>query len=518
MLLAFESTSCQDVVQESDKAVETSLRNLDDLDDLSIEDMSATEPDQVFVQLGDDISQFTVAKLKQLPYFESLFSKRWMELHNMHKQQNSNEEVTINVFGNDETAIPQFSCTDLNLLLLYEADEMEQFYKHFSSIKTECNNIDKLLFCGDYFNCPIEKEIVINLIQSRTPALSQNDIKTWLTNEAKHCTLKEALCDLIESWKQQISSLKNKKINIDMNEFKKDENFCIDADTAALIFLKMLENVRFIRNEQLQQDEEGQGSNLKIVIDNFDKNEWKKIQSLFDFSKYFHYWKKPISKIATSLENCSPCMQLDVEYDEMIAIWGILTKIPMVKDDHCDVFHISRFAKMKSKFVLMILGGYIHPTMGKEFESDYFALEEKEKHQFALLVLQSADRFLGNCGDFEKKSLYRNFFKFLKSVVCSCKGAFMVNHANLWFPILHRQKLVECMPSDENKELAKQLDIVTWVVNDIIPKLTTQQAFEFGLYLVDYAVFEKNDCNGTLDQQYVSYLKIVGIEWNILPQ
>ena len=78
-----------------------------------------------------------------------------------------------------------------------------------------------------------------------------------------------------------------------------------------------------------------------------------------------------------------------------------------------------------------------------------------------------------------------------------CDGTFLVSNAEPWLPIIHTWN------SDEQGDLV--LD--SFVVDEIIPKLNTQTAFEFGLCLINFVMYDKDGADKILDDRYVKFIK-----------
>ena len=86
----------------------------------------------------------------------------------------------------------------------------------------------------------------------------------------------------------------------------------------------------------------------------------------------------------------------------------------------------------------------------------------------------------------------------VKKIIISGNVKFVVNTAEMWFPILHEIRWIDSKS----------------IVNLLLPKLGSQLTFEFALYLSKYAVIERKDNIG-FPAQYVRLIKkYVGIDWS----
>ena len=106
-------------------------------------------------------------------------------------------------------------------------------------------------------------------------------------------------------------------------------------------------------------------------------------------------------------------------------------------------------------------------------------------------------------------------------LIKGCGPDFLVTNAKLWFPILYQ------IPIDHSSYIENEgYDEI--IFNEIIPKLNTQLAFDFGLYLVDFIVYKQrkdenkneNDSDNqksNFDKRYFEFVKnSVGITWELL--
>ena len=101
-----------------------------------------------------------------------------------------------------------------------------------------------------------------------------------------------------------------------------------------------------------------------------------------------------------------------------------------------------------------------------------------------------------------------NWFRLLQYILANCQSTFIVGKAKEWFPIFH----------EKYENFLKLDDIVNWVFDQIVPKLNTQLAFNFGLYLSDYATYSTNN-NVEFSERYFEFLRNqVGITWAINPR
>lgn len=152
-------------------------------------------------------------------------------------------------------------------------------------------------------------------------------------------------------------------------------------------------------------------------------------------------------------------------------------------------------------------------------------LSESECEKVLLAVIKSHTSYLAMIGRAKRDSTIEtkseamaSWYSFFKNVLALCSAKFLVSNASLWFAIGHN--ISDLKASAINKSNWLENHVSNWdnfVFNQIIPKFGTQNAFDFGLCLVDYIVFCKTKSKyENFDQRYFHFLKHnVGITWNL---
>ena len=136
------------------------------------------------------------------------------------------------------------------------------------------------------------------------------------------------------------------------------------------------------------------------------------------------------------------------------------------------------------------------------------------------------------------KSWYQTF----RCLLARCDEKFLVSKAKLWFPITcqacvenvksgekekekekEKSKLKDQVESDTDTEkLLSKDEWAQFVFDKVLCKLGTQASFDFGLYLVDYIMYNHDSDKGEgincgLDKKYMQFLRdYVGIKWDVL--
>ena len=206
---------------------------------------------------------------------------------------------------------------------------------------------------------------------------------------------------------------------------------------------------------------------------------------------------------------------------------------PHNKIDNSDFpSNICMLPLMKALFKLVLCGNFYLPTLDDNFGQAFKSLNIVEKHEFTSMILHCHERYLKtiqNVTNDTEDPCYE-WLKFLKLLVEQCEERFILDHVQFWFAILHKNKLAPRLSDEFNSQLSADVEAVKWVIDKIIPKFGTSNAFEFALHLTKYAVYEKNrnDRNtttrhrsnndtGFFAREYSQFINKMGINWNILP-
>ena len=87
----------------------------------------------------------------------------------------------------------------------------------------------------------------------------------------------------------------------------------------------------------------------------------------------------------------------------------------------------------------------------------------------------------------------------LKTCLLKCSHKWLNINAEIWFPIIQEK--------DKNS--------FKWIINDIIYKMSTDDNFQFGLYLMKYIMY-KWDGKQYFASEYLLFLKkYLGISWEL---
>ena len=581
--------------------------------------MTSCTKAEVTLAIGKQSKTFAVSSLKELPYFEAMFSQRW-------NQDDSKKNDTIQIFDDENNA--PFRLNDIELYL-----KCIQLNCIPIDIPLNLKQIESLVNCSDFFcnsdktqeNKIINKDNLLQYFQRRVPAITLSLRKKWLI-ACQNTFVHQILMDYNQSLEKQLfmaqqNSLKSSSSSSNGSSSSDEisRNICYDSNTAANLFRSRFSiNIKHCKNE------------VRISITRFNKDLWYHLYNLFNINDYWYYFNKEIESIVEELLswndkkkgnqrlsiNCSKsekeCIEtilndimnnlienktknknksrngkINTRHDPNIPSIVCLGSLVICRLNLCHYCHMYATDEEKRFDTIdNVFSKYLLHLNESDFEKMFQIIVELEKryvkesddlnecnvcfgevedplqtscgHTFCSVCIRSwlqAQSYCPRCRqacslrDLNKPSKSKE--KVVQEMVClfewhtllqklikGCSSKFIVSKANLWFPIAQEahksferfeglcdeKESSDNQSANENKSDASKISLRlirkmydNMIFDEIIPKFGTQNAFNFGLYLVDFIMYRQNKVDvKQFDQRYFHFLKEnLGITWNL---
>ena len=510
---------------------------------------------EVCIEIGENSANFNIEKLKRLDYFQALFSDRWMRER---KDATTSVDTSQKIEIFDKNQQPPFELQDLALLLqCYEMNRIP------NNISLDLHQLESLAKCSDFFSyqspnnnhnnkqskLKINKNKIIKYLKCRIPPITAAERKQWAI-DCDNKLVREAINEYNQSLQNHISMIESNTLILSgaavptspdekkENDNKKLLKIKFDSDTAARLFKS-----KFIITYDTPED-----NNLAylIRIDGFDKKLWDHLYGLFDICHYWHYFGNDIATLVhtlgcvgrgychSGLEDFYPFYCESEEWDVLENILDHLLeflvqsaqnngKNEQFKNDVDPSIPptVTIYSVLIAYFNIYHSYDKIFWKIHKSLSATVSCLSQSECQHFTILFLLTKLLYVFDRNEIKEPTFAiarKEWYTLLEQLIRSCSAHFLVSNARLWFPVVHK--------ADETPTNADCWDDI--VLDQIIPKLNTQLAFEFGLYLVDFIVYcQKENSkkagntdtanNSNFDQRYFDFLKnSVGITWNLL--
>ena len=324
---------------------------------------------------------------------------------------------------------------------------------------------------------------------------------------------------------------------------------------------------------------------LEIEIENFDKTKGNEndtpsilndLWGLCDTGTYLSAgtFEKLDSMVEKLLDPATQdCAIVTSQIDQLIFIGEILVALMEQFVDKTILIHDPRLKNTKHiKFSSLLLADIIICARCSKiitFTDDEYLfncaqiMTEDENEKLIACMMHLTHVYFPKCfmadsslSDLElSKQSIHNWVKLFQNGLLGCSKQFVIREMKNWFVLLHEKprKLIitavkqlkkskkyksnqsdgDATNSEQNyfddemiEEIVKLNDnyeenMAQWIINNLV--LTTDQCFEFGLYLSKYIVFEKKDDNQDqveveipLPQMYINFMKQhCGISWKL---
>ena len=273
------------------------------------------------------------------------------------------------------------------------------------------------------------------------------------------------------------------------------------------------------------------GTDVVIEINNFEKELWTHLKKLFNICDYWHYFGnfnddwgmcKIIQIFSQWHKHKTICDSIKVIYndsDERHAIQCLLNEILDSLTDNNDnnnqnansllVHEISIYSVMAARINITHASGYHFLSIDDMFAGYLSFLSQKEIEKVLQSLLMAHDLYIDEDDDMEH-DVVKQWCIFFQKLLKQCGDNFLASHAKSWFPIA-------CFAASQYEQMITRKEWNDFIIDKIFCKFTTQSAFEFGLYLVDFVVYhQNNDKMIPLDARYFEFLQEhVGITWNL---
>ena len=512
---------------QSSKSFVAKENNLND--DNEEEKKIASPNDHITVKIGNEEKEFSVVELEQLPYFEAILSSRWKKLEGRNK---------INIFGDENNEIESgnnpFNCEHLQLLLHIGKSNHIPF-----NLSNYMKQMDGLLYCSDFFAIDnknkffIGKDKIMDFLRNQRPCITYNQRKEWMF-ECKHSRLKEALFEYNEYLKDEATrvhcdTMKNKiNSSYDLNG---GDNININSDLNAAA--KILDNkslmTMFRRQFKL------------LIIRNIDMSNKKsirwKLQGLkadcgntfraklrtFNCQEFWGCCTNLLNEIIVASSEITIYDSVSIEKHEYQAIRCLLdVAIKNHSNELAMAIGITRFELIKAEYKLTHAchQGFFYRKIYQRYYIEYQMekLTPKEKEKMLLMHVCVKDIYLvlsdnGSPNIENEKKGAEGWAMLFITILPMCCTQFLVNNANLWFPIIH-QDIVHNKETVVNQLIKNEFE---WISINILNKLSSKQSFDMAMYLVDYSVYQKQKDMALLSSQLIKFIQHhTGISWDII--
>ena len=513
------------------------------------------ETSNVTIAIGKETHVFLMKDLARLPYFAIMFSSRWFFSSDHERRL----EQPIKIFDNDDN--PIFGLNDLKLLLKYMK------LRHIpNTLALNLKQLESLVNCSDYLTTgdpctcgKINKNNLVQYFHIRIPPITVSQRKQWLI-ECNNKLIRESLMEYDQLLQKQLSIAQSNALSIEtVSKRKMLLNVEYDADTAADLFRTNFSFHVIFDNNKNNKNE------MKIKIKDYDQDLWNHLYSSFshDIIKYWHYFGKDIEYIVQELirwndrnsdnpnlkiicsKNEKSCIgnMLDRIMDDLI--WWHNYKSPMIGIVIPPSISVCSLVVARMNLCHGRLAGKFS-DIAQDFSKYLSYFDESECEKVLTVFVKSHGKYITminspNVNQSKNKAM-ESWYVFLKNLLRFCSARVLVANASLWFPIGHDISKLEAsvlnninVNSQENKSNGRDGDeendhdidsswikeyLAKWdnfIFNEIIPKFGTQNAFNFGLSLIDYIMFCKSKPKmKQFDQRYFDFLKEhVGIMWNL---
>ena len=513
-----ENTSVQNEIvrNRESQPQQRQLQEIDvDLEQLLQEKNNNNNQNGIIIklQIGSVTKQYQLSQLRQLSYFNVMFSQRWME--------NRNKNDTIKIFhdnnddentNNDNTNVI-FGFGDLDRLL-----KCVRTREIPNDTKPERDILEGLLKCHDYCmngnDTVLNENILIGYLKHCKPPMTWKQ-QSDMIEETQHPLLKSSLTKVQHQLHGKIENMRLKLADWYSNDDNYNESNVkieFDAQTASVIFNAKL---KFSCSPRTYVG--SAKKSVEITILNFtNKDEYLALwqQMEYDFNDNLNNVKSIADCVITINDYYTRDIMPKFSYDEEFELFVKLVN-DMANDlNDCDlhVLGINKLSLMKVDWLLHSRHEYYHMIEEYEqFDRIFEMLSQNHKQDFVTFILNddmhcdcmAALEPSGNEADRdvvdEMKESEIAYFNFIKKCLSQCSDQYLICKFDDWFGMLH----------------AYDSDNCNWILDDIASNMGTESAFDFGIHLTSYLNYE---WDGEIDfpQRYIDFLKEhLGITWKL---
>ena len=467
-----------------------------------------TIPDQLTIRLGGTEASFRVKDLKRIPFFNVMVSEPW----NMSFDPTKPMTPLKDKFNEEDDDVP-FDCDDLKVLIrCVKRKEIP------TDVKPELDTLQRLILCADYFGDTVVcKESIKKYLKCKPNGITVTQRRKMAEN-ADIGVLKDAFTEYDKELQLRVHALKS-EIAPKWWKMEQIRKLLLDSQTACMLLSAMLReftlddtdpNVLFIRVGNLSYLEDYLTLwKKRKYIKNDGNNNGQSIQWLEILKNMAHILSQN-PKIRRVIEAPQKVVDsLDTMLSDMVA--DIVSKRWNNRENLNEIMAAVFRLNGETKYTFYT---NIEGHLGKLLK--HFKTHEIEA--FTALVIGKFEEYIkefwAHINDTpeaanKRKQGSKSFYALVALLISKCSPKFIVNHENAdaWFEILMRSGNNDC----ENI-------LINDTINTKLQSMSTQDKFEFAMYLSQFVVFEWDELNhGKIDAITTFMADYAGISWQVLP-
>ena len=483
--------------------------------DGSDQQLQQLSPDtMVKVKLGDQIKSLPIGKLQLLSYFKALLSDRWISNRNL-------RTTTIDIFGdgsnnvnishnnnrgnNSEDNGDQVNQSNMNvngqinfvhLQLLIKCAEKG---KMIPNIRATGEILDGLANCNDFL---MNKEDSVITVENLVSYFKNYNCKPKLNARQREIILQHTNNNTLkEAMRQYINELENKmgKIRLHIvnnsSRIRSMSNIKFDGETA---FLLLKQRLTF----QIKPNTNRNRISIKIINFTNTQEYTRLIYDCREKSRHLSLNCDLIIALITQLdEPPNRELKIRISHEQYDVVDDILESVLLPQSLHYANNEMEEGLFQSRLMAAARLRWRLCSDLECNWNATHKTFGPCVRYMNRDMVAKLADMFItthSKHNQLYKRGARVRYYLLLRMCLLKCKENWLLKNADKWFPIAH-----------ENVA-----NSVGWIMQ-IVNKMSTDIAFEFGMYLTKYIAYKRNP-NKQFPQQYLDFLQDnLGIDWKL---